>query len=50
VVLVDARSHRTYDESDHVAEGAVRLDPERAVAEANRLKLPRDAVLALFCA
>lgn len=50
VVLVDARSHRTYDESDYVLEGAVRVDPERAVAEAHRLNFPRNATLALFCA
>ncbi len=50
VVLVDARSHRTYDESDYVLEGGVRVDPERAVAEARRLRLPQNAVLAVFCA
>jgi NhaP-type Na+/H+ or K+/H+ antiporter len=50
LVLVDARSHRTYDESEHVLAEAVRLDPERSVAEARRLNLPRNAVIALFCA
>lgn len=50
VVLVDARSHRTYDESDYVLAEGVRLDPERALTEARRLSLPKDAVLAVFCA
>jgi NhaP-type Na+/H+ or K+/H+ antiporter len=50
VVLVDARSQRSYDESEYLLEGAVRIDPERAVADARRLNLPREAVLAVFCA
>ena len=50
VVVVDARSHRTYDESDYVLAEAVRLDPERAVAEARGLGLAKDTVLAVFCA
>jgi NhaP-type Na+/H+ or K+/H+ antiporter len=50
VVLGDARSHRTYDESDYVLAEAVRIDPERAVAEARRLRLPQNTEVALFCA
>jgi sodium/hydrogen antiporter len=50
VMLVDARSHRSYDGSDYILEGAVRIDPDRAVANANRLRLPQEAVIALFCA
>jgi hypothetical protein len=50
VVLVDARSHRSYDESDYVLAEAFRLDPERDVAEARRLRLAQDAVLSVFCA
>lgn len=49
-ILVDARSHRTFDESSEVLQDGVRLDPERAKTEAPRLGLPRDAVLAIFCA
>jgi hypothetical protein len=30
--------------------GAVRIDPERAVQEAERLHLPKEAWLAAFCA
>jgi NhaP-type Na+/H+ or K+/H+ antiporter len=50
VVVVDARTQRTFDESEFLAQGAVRLDPDRAVLEAETRKLPRDAVLAVFCA
>ena len=50
VVVVDARSQRTFDESELLAQGAVRIDPDRAVLEAEKKNLPRDAVLAVFCA
>jgi NhaP-type Na+/H+ or K+/H+ antiporter len=49
VTLVDVRSTRSYDESPQVLAGAVRLDPERAVAHARQLGLPQDALIALFC-
>jgi hypothetical protein len=50
VILADVRSHRSYDESDHVLTDAVRIDPENAVEEARRNGLPADALIALFCA
>ena len=50
LVVVDARSERTFNESDLLARGAVRLAPDRAVLEAKQLGLPRAAVLAVFCA
>lgn len=50
VVIVDSRTDRTYDDSDLVAQGAVRLHPDRAAREAEKLNLPREAVLAIFCA
>jgi len=50
VVLVDARSLRSYEASDATARGSTRLDPERSVQEAERLRLPRDAWLIVFCA
>jgi NhaP-type Na+/H+ or K+/H+ antiporter len=50
VVVVDARSQNSFDDSDRRAVGATRLDPERAVAEAARLELPRDAWIVAFCA
>lgn len=50
VVIVDARSRRSFEESDRQAVGVVRLDPDRAVQEAERLMLPRDAWIVVFCA
>jgi hypothetical protein len=50
LVVVDARTDRTFNESDLLAEGALRLNPERPVLEAEKHQLPRDAVLAVFCA
>ena len=50
LVVVDARTDRNFNESEFLADGAVRLSPERAVLEAEKRRLPRDAVLALFCA
>jgi len=50
VVLVDARSKRSFDDSDELLDQAVRLDPERPSADAKRLGLPRDAILVIFCA
>jgi hypothetical protein len=47
-ILVDARSHRSFDESDELLDQAIRLDPERPAAEAERLGLPRDARIAVF--
>jgi hypothetical protein len=52
VMLVDARTERTYGNSDRAAEGAARIDPnEGQVAEqAAAQGLPKDAWLAIFCA
>lgn len=50
VVMVDARTDRTFNESEFLAHGAVRLNPDRAVLEAEKRQLPRDAVVAVFCA
>jgi rhodanese-related sulfurtransferase len=49
-VLVDARSHRSFDDSNELVEQAIRLDPERAVEDAKSIGLPRDVPLAVFCA
>jgi NhaP-type Na+/H+ or K+/H+ antiporter len=49
VVLVDSRSERTFAEGDPVP-GAVRVHPDRAVADANRHALPPSATLVVFCA
>ncbi len=50
VIVLDARSDRSYAESDETIRGAIRISPEAAVADARRLDLPRDAVLPVFCA
>ncbi len=50
VVILDVRKPRTLDESTTTAAGAVRIDPERTVLEAERLRLPKEAWLVAFCA
>jgi sodium/hydrogen antiporter len=50
VVLLDVRTARSRATSGQVAPGTVRLDPERASFEAERLRLPREAWLVAFCA
>ena len=50
VVIADARSTRTYDQSDEQIPGAVRLNPEQPVRAAGQLDLPKRAVLAVLCA
>ncbi|MEO8682916.1 MAG: cation:proton antiporter [Vicinamibacterales bacterium] len=50
VVLVDSRSERTYNDRDADAPDAVRVHPERPIADAGRLKIPKTATLVVFCA
>lgn len=50
VVLLDVRTDRSYEAGDHMAQGAIRLHPDRAVQEAARLHLPREAWLIAYCA
>ncbi|MFL6446854.1 MAG: cation:proton antiporter [Bryobacteraceae bacterium] len=50
VIIVDARSEKTYEGSGEVVPGAVRLNPQQAVRSATELGLRKDAVLAVFCA
>ena len=49
-VVVDARSERNYEASDEIIPGSVRLHPDRAVADAERLEVPRDATIVVLCA
>lgn len=49
VVLVDSRSERTFAETDPVPD-SIRVHPERSVADAIRLQLPRSRTLAVMCA
>jgi NhaP-type Na+/H+ or K+/H+ antiporter len=50
VVILDVRKQRTLEASDSTAAGAVRIDPEQAVREVERLKPPKEAWLVAFCA
>jgi sodium/hydrogen antiporter len=49
VVILDVRTVRTLGESDYKAEGSVRIDPERAVADARAKRIPQGAILAAYC-
>jgi NhaP-type Na+/H+ or K+/H+ antiporter len=49
VIFLDARTRRSYDESDKTIAGAIRLSPEFPVNDAYRLRIPRDALLPVFC-
>jgi sodium/hydrogen antiporter len=50
VIVLDVRTLRSLESSDLKAVGAIRLDPERPVQEAERLQLPKEAWLVAFCA
>ena len=50
VIVLDVRTLRSLESSDSRAVGAVRVDPERPVQEAERLQLPKEAWLVAFCA
>jgi sodium/hydrogen antiporter len=49
VVILDVRTVRTLGESDYKAEGSIRIDPERAVADARAKQIPQGAILAAYC-
>lgn len=49
-VIVDARSERSYNDSDEWIPGSVRVDPERSVRTASEQQLPKNATLAVLCA
>src|SRR3954470_14420072 len=50
VIIVDARSDKSYESSGEVVPEAVRLNPQQAVRSATALGLAKDAVLAVYCA
>jgi NhaP-type Na+/H+ or K+/H+ antiporter len=51
LIVVDARSERTYDDSDSRAVGSFRIDPtHHAAPQAQEMGLPRDAWLVIYCA
>lgn len=49
VIILDVRKIRAYEASSTQARDAIRLSPDRAVAAATELKLPRDAWLIGYC-
>lgn len=50
VVVLDARTERSRDLDDLMPEGSVRINPDSAVADARRLKVSQDKILAALCA
>jgi len=50
VVVVDARSLRTYDSDPLIATGAVRISPEDPVRDATEKRLSQRATLVVYCA
>jgi NhaP-type Na+/H+ or K+/H+ antiporter len=50
VTLVDVRADRSYRASEVQATGAVRIPPDDPVRAAGAARLPRDRILALYCA
>jgi NhaP-type Na+/H+ or K+/H+ antiporter len=50
IMIVDARSSRTYDSDPLAAAGAVRIDPEDPVREAREKRLSQRATLVVYCA
>jgi rhodanese-related sulfurtransferase len=50
VVILDVRSERTFNDSDSLATGAVRVDPNRSVPEVRKLGIPKQAWIVAFCA
>jgi sodium/hydrogen antiporter len=49
-ILLDVRTDRSRDTSDFQAKGSVRIMPDHVVAQANELKLPKEAWLIAYCA
>lgn len=50
VVIVDARSDRSYEIDSHMAAGAIRLNPEDPVRDATQKRLSQRATLVVYCA
>ena len=49
VYLIDVRSDTSWETSDTMASGALRIRPSYVVTEARRMSLPIDAWIALYC-
>ena len=50
VIVLDVRSERTFNDSDLLAVGAIRMDYHHAVDLAAKAGVPKDAWVILFCA
>lgn len=50
VIIVDARSDRSYEIDSHMAAGAIRLNPEDPVRDATQKRLSQRATLVVYCA
>jgi hypothetical protein len=50
VILLDVRTERSRETSDLEAEGSIRMPPENVVAQARKLRLPKEAWLIAYCA
>jgi rhodanese-related sulfurtransferase len=50
VVLVDARSDKSWRADDLIAAGAVRLSPDDPVRDATAQRLSQHATLVVYCA
>jgi len=49
VRLIDVRSERAYLNSDQMLRGSVRINLDRPVADVDKLGIPKDAPIALYC-
>ena len=50
VILLDVRTERSMETSESMAQGAVRMPPERVVNQARKRQLPKEAWLIAYCA
>jgi len=50
ILIIDARSERSYNESTENIPGAIRLHPDNAVSTAARSNLPKNVILSVICA
>jgi 3-mercaptopyruvate sulfurtransferase SseA len=50
VLILDARSERSYLDSDQQAAGALRIDPDRSVRDMRARNVSSDTFLIAFCA
>jgi hypothetical protein len=50
IVIVDARSIRSYDGDARMARGAVRISPDDPVRDATEKRLSQRATLVVYCA